>query len=304
MPSNVYALASAQQSASGTKRQVAAIAGYEDVRLVGELGRARTAAYRARRKSQPTAGEDDVEEGAAGPEGKRRRGKHIERAMDFLADPLGAASFTAELPAAADADTHVRPPRYTPAHEAELPSDDLLKHIYRRTTELYSQPHSGGLGKKLLDQDAWEAGARRQRQPHRPRSPGPSDDSGLTDEGEDELDSAAEDGDDSDGGSVQTMGSRRSSRSARSLRRKGSRASVASAQGRAGDAADGGGPSRKARGGPHGQRKNMYKALTGDTLVALGASSLAPCLIGLGVSPTRRRPDRPFTARATHFQAC
>jgi len=156
---------------------------------------------------------------------------------------------------------------YGAAPESELPPDDLLKHIHRQTTLLYSREHSGGLGRRLLDEAAWEAYSLRRRK-RRPTPPPRSEDgsrSGTDDEGEDELDSS----DDDDGaGSDRTMGSRRSSRSGRSLGRQTSQASVLSAGQEDGVAA-------KKRGGPRDTRKNMYKALTGDTLIALGKCHLA-----------------------------
>lgn len=150
----------------------------------------------------------------------------------------------------------------------ELPPDDLLKHIHRQTTLLYSREHSDGFGRRLLDEEAWRAStpSRRKRKSGNQRPEDLSDvdsRSGTDDdnEGEDELHSS-----DDGNGSDRTMGSQRSSRSGKSLRRQTSRGSVISST----EQEDGAIPRSKRRGSWKDRGKNMYKALTGDTLIALG----------------------------------
>lgn len=287
MKINAYTIASPQSLALGSKRQVETVFGLEDARVV----RGRKEAYRARsrrQQQQHLAADDGGSEpdftldgdggGGGGPQasskgrGSGPKGEASDRSREYLQQPSGASRHDLVW-LSTSVDTLLtllllsRSQSWT-AHEHALPPDDLLKHIHRQTTLLYSREHSGGIGHRLLDPAHEAEYARRRRSKHHPGSEGGLSDKGSRmgsdDDGESELDSS-----DDGAGSDRTMGSRRSSRSGHSLRRQTSRTSVASAGQEDGVAA-------KKHRGRSNTRKNMYKALTGDTLIALGAS----CWVG------------------------
>lgn len=127
-----------------------------------------------------------------------------------------------------------------------------MKHIYRRTTHLYSQRRPEDHGEALLDEEAWAAlrSSRRRKSAQKERSPDPDQD----------LESEEEDTDveeeEEEAAFLEAL--KGASQTAPvGLKRTASRTSIGS-QGR-----------KRIRNAQ--VKKNMYKALTGDTLIALGS---------------------------------
>lgn len=128
-----------------------------------------------------------------------------------------------------------------------------MKHIYRRTTHLYSQRRPEDHGEALLDEEAWAAlrFSRCRKSAQKERSPGPDQD--LESEGEDtDVENEEEEA------ALLKALEGGSQTAPFGLKRTASRTSMGS-QGR-----------KRIRNAQ--VKKNMYKALTGDTLIALGPS--------------------------------